>query len=122
MTGQEEKLDEILKRIYHPDDIELVKKNMSENASANTKDVGFKEALFSPKYRRASWTGFMLTFFQQFTGVNCLMVYSYPIYEETEAIDPAVGSLILQGLNVLITIIAAFLLQKVGRRTLLVQG
>ena len=110
MTNQEEKLDQILKRIYHPEDVELVKKNMDENASTNTNNVGFKEALFSHRYRRATWTGFMLTFFQQFTGVNCLMVYSYLIYEETEAIDPTLGSLILHSLNVLITISAAFLL------------
>jgi hypothetical protein len=33
MTGQTEKLDELLRKIYHKDDVEMVKEYMDKNAS-----------------------------------------------------------------------------------------
>jgi MFS family permease len=48
MTNQEEKLDAVLNRIYHAEDVAMVKTEMDENSSGDSKDVGFKDALFHP--------------------------------------------------------------------------
>lgn len=93
---------------------------MEAHASGNTKDVSFKQALIHPNFRTSSWMGFMITFFQQLSGINAVMVYSYPIYEDSGAINPKMGTLILQIVHIAATISSSYLLQHFGRRTLLV--
>lgn len=122
MTGQQEKLNQVLGRIYDAKDVEKVKLNMTFNASTNTRDVSFKQALTAPKYRRATWTSSMILFFRHFSGMTCLTVYSYPIYELTGVVDPALGSLVVQGVNLLLTVFVSYLLAHFGRKTLLIQG
>jgi hypothetical protein len=84
--------------------------------------VSLKDTLCHDNYRGSTWMGLMITFVQQLSGINAIMVYSYPIYEETGAIEPKLGNLILQIVHLFVTIMSSPLLQMYGRRSLLCVG
>ena len=70
------------------------------------------------------WIGIMLSAFQQFVGINAVFYYSNTIWEavgfsESQAFET---SLITTGINVLFTIVAIALVDRVGRKPLLLVG
>lgn len=70
------------------------------------------------------WIGIMLSAFQQFVGINAVFYYSNTIWEsvgfsESQAFQT---SLITTGINVLFTIVAIALVDRVGRKPLLLIG
>ena len=70
------------------------------------------------------WVGLALAVFQQFVGINVIFYYSTTLwrsvgFEESEALTTSV---ITSVTNVVVTIVAILLVDKVGRRPLLVFG
>jgi len=70
------------------------------------------------------WVGIALAIFQQFVGINVIFYYSTTLwrsvgFEESEALTTSVITSIT---NVLVTIVAILLVDKVGRKPLLVFG
>jgi sugar porter (SP) family MFS transporter len=70
------------------------------------------------------WIGIMLSAFQQFVGINAVFYYSNTIWEsvgfsESQAFQT---SLITTGINVLFTIVAIALVDRIGRKPLLLIG
>ena len=70
------------------------------------------------------WIGIMLSAFQQFVGINAVFYYSNTIWEsvgfsESQAFQT---SLITTGINVVFTIVAIALVDRVGRKPLLLVG
>ena len=70
------------------------------------------------------WIGILLSAFQQFVGINAVFYYSNTIWEavgfsESQAFET---SLITTGVNVLFTIVAIALVDRVGRKPLLLVG
>jgi MFS transporter, SP family, sugar:H+ symporter len=70
------------------------------------------------------WIGIMLSAFQQFVGINAVFYYSNTIWEavgfsESQAFQT---SLITTAINVLFTIVAIALVDRVGRKPLLLIG
>jgi len=51
-----------------------------------------------------------------------MMAYSYPVYEASGAIDPKIGTLVLQIVHIVVTISSSYLLNVFGRKTLLFTG
>ena len=45
---------------------------LRKNTSMGSSDLTFKQVLFDPKYRRATWVCFFLNCFNQFSGINAL--------------------------------------------------
>jgi sugar porter (SP) family MFS transporter len=70
------------------------------------------------------WIGIILAALQQFMGINAVFYYSNTIWESVGfSSDQAFQtSLITTGINVLFTIVAIALVDKVGRKPLLVVG
>jgi len=83
----------------------------------------FRE-LFSPALRLALIVGVGLAIFQQVTGINAVMYYAPEIFKEAGAgTDASLIQTILVGLiNFLFTILAIWLIDKVGRKALLLIG
>jgi len=46
------------------------------NSNIQSSGVSFKDALIDPKYAKASWICFILSFFHQNTGLNAINMYS----------------------------------------------
>ena len=70
------------------------------------------------------WIGILLSAFQQFVGINAVFYYSNTIWEavgfsESQAFQT---SLITTGVNVAFTIVAIMLVDRVGRKPLLLVG
>ncbi|MEE2941279.1 MAG: sugar porter family MFS transporter, partial [Planctomycetota bacterium] len=80
--------------------------------------------LFSPRMRRILVLALALGFFQQITGINAIFYYSTTIFGMTGAArDVALGHAILVGIvNVVFTLIAMRLIDRLGRKPLLMIG
>ncbi|HLT82816.1 MAG TPA: sugar porter family MFS transporter, partial [Phototrophicaceae bacterium] len=70
------------------------------------------------------WVGFALAVFQQFVGINVIFYYSTTLwrsvgFEESQALTTSV---ITSVTNVVVTVVAILLVDKVGRRPLLIAG
>jgi SP family galactose:H+ symporter-like MFS transporter len=81
--------------------------------------------LLQPGFRIAAFVGIGLAVFQQITGVNTIIYYSPEIlrmsgYPSAQAAIVAAGVIGL--VNVLITIVSIFLVDRLGRRFLLLLG
>lgn len=76
-------------------------------------------------YRKTLLIGMGMAFFQQMTGINAVIFYAPSILQKTGIGDP--GHLLLLTLsigvvNLLSTLVCTFLIDKVGRRPLLLTG
>lgn len=80
--------------------------------------------LFRTKYRSLVWIGILIAVFQQVTGINSILYYAPVIFRET-GLDIS-GSLLqtigIGLVNVLATFIAIALVDRIGRKKLLVTG
>ncbi|WP_345750646.1 sugar porter family MFS transporter [Microbacterium rhizophilus] len=70
------------------------------------------------------WVGILLSVFQQFVGINVIFYYSTTLwrsvgFDESSAL---LTSVITSVINILATIVAILLVDRVGRRTLLLAG
>jgi sugar porter (SP) family MFS transporter len=99
-------------------EISDIKKANKEESSSRVRD------LVSSKVRPLIWVGLALAVFQQFVGVNTVIYYAPTILAATGLTNSAsVTQAIFVGVtNVVFTIIAVLLLDKVGRRSLLLIG
>jgi SP family arabinose:H+ symporter-like MFS transporter len=92
-------------------------------ARSAAKKGTFTEIL-RPKYRRLAAIGIILAVLQQFTGINVIMYYAPLIFERAGF---GTGSALLQtvavgAVNFVFTILAMRLVDRVGRRPLLLVG
>lgn len=122
MKGEDQKARRILEKIngkaYADREVEMIR-----NTSGDTADSGYK-AVFSKVFRKPLAVGVGLAVFQQITGINVIMYYAPTIFEKTGLnVDSAIYQTILIGLiNLVFTIFAMFIVDKVGRKPLLIIG
>lgn len=112
----------VLKRINAASaktELEEIRKKLGEESAGSWSE------LRAPWIRPALILGVLLAFFQQFTGINTVIYYAPTIFQSagfasaTASITATVG---LGIVNVLMTLVAIRLLDRVGRRPLLLAG
>ncbi len=82
-------------------------------------------ALWSPSVRGALFTGIGLTVLQQATGINVVIYYGPRIFElagSTSHASAILATFVVAVVNVLATIVALVLVDRVGRKPLLYAG
>jgi sugar porter (SP) family MFS transporter len=86
--------------------------------------AGMKEQLFSKKYSYPIMLAFLLATFNQFSGINAIMYFAPRIFAITGiATDIALLQSVAIGVtNMIFTILAMFIIDKFGRKTLLIIG
>ncbi|MGK0267479.1 MAG: SP family arabinose:H+ symporter-like MFS transporter, partial [Paraglaciecola sp.] len=91
---------------------------------AKNKDKGSFLDLLKPSMRLVMIVGISIAILQQITGINAVFFYAPMIFEQTGlGTDAAFMQAILVGLtNVIFTLIAIALIDKIGRKSLLVVG
>jgi sugar porter (SP) family MFS transporter len=100
-------------------EIMKIRETMAEESGASFKD------LFVPWLRPALIIGISMMLIQQLTGINTVIYYAPTIFQmsgitcETGAISATV---VVGVINVLFTIVSIWLLDKIGRRPLLLGG
>ncbi|HWB66868.1 MAG TPA: sugar porter family MFS transporter [Mycobacteriales bacterium] len=100
------------------EEIQDVKDVVSEERSVKTRD------LITPKLRPMLLVGLGLAFFQQFVGVNTVIYYSPTILKSAGfTADQSITQALSVGItNVVFTVVAILLLDRIGRRKLLLVG
>ncbi|WP_438351671.1 sugar porter family MFS transporter [Paenibacillus sp. FA6] len=111
----------ILLRIHGED---LAKKEVIDIKKSFDQESGSIRQLFKPGLRIALIVGVALAVLQQITGINAVMYYAPEIFKATGAgTNSALIQTIFVGLvNFLFTILAIWLIDKVGRKALLLVG
>ncbi|GAA3631797.1 sugar porter family MFS transporter [Microlunatus ginsengisoli] len=70
------------------------------------------------------WVGIILSVFQQFVGINVIFYYSTTLWQAVgfSESDSLLTSVITSVTNVLVTLVAIFLVDRVGRKPILLTG
>ena len=116
---------EVLKKLREHDEKADVDAELDDIHKANEREAGSKvKDLFGPKIRPLIIIGLGLAIAQQFVGVNTVIYYAPTILSDTGLnTSSSIAQTVSVGVtNVIFTIIAVLLLDRVGRRTLLLIG
>jgi len=99
------------------DELEGMRKEFQEEATVQ--DVAWKEVF---AVRRPLTIGFGLLFFQAMTGINSVIFYSTKIFSFAGVSQSILATVSVGIVNVLMTIVSVFLVDRLGRRILLQAG
>lgn len=118
--GRNQEATEVLKRIGESDPA----KAMNDIAQSLHTESGKNEKLFSKIYSAPVFYAVAIAMFNQLVGINAIMYYAPRIFEMTGlAKDSALLQAISIGAtNMVFTLIAISVIDKLGRRTLLIIG
>jgi len=120
--GLVDKAKDVLSRTGSADNVDAEIKNIT--SSMTDKKCSWRE-VFVPWVRPALLVGIILAFFQQATGINTIIYYAPTIFEFAGFGTHKVAILATVGVgmvNVLMTLVAIWLLDKLGRKPLLYVG
>jgi sugar porter (SP) family MFS transporter len=112
----------VLTRMHPP---ALAEKELTEIEASLAQQQGDWHELFDPRLRRPLLIGIGLAVFQQFTGINTVIYYAPTIFQFAGLRSQSAAILATAGVgvvNVFFTIIAVWLLDRIGRRPLLLYG
>ena len=118
--GREDEAREVLERLRGSGDVDDELDEIREAAS----ESGSLGDLLSPHMRRVMAVGLGLAIFQQIVGVNTVIYYAPTILQFTglQASSAITEALLVGVTNVIFTVVAILLLDRVGRRKLLLAG
>lgn len=125
MKGREEEALLIMQKTVGEDvavkDLQSVKQSL--HSDTNKKKIQIKE-IFNPALRTVLTIGIVLAALQQLTGINSVFFYAPMIFEQSGlGVDASFSQAIYVGLiNLAFTIVAITLIDKIGRRPLLIIG
>ncbi|WP_222914844.1 sugar porter family MFS transporter [Natrinema sp. SYSU A 869] len=119
--GQEQQARSILSRVRNGANIDA---EMEDILRMSKRDEGGFRDLLQPWLRPVLIVGLGLAVLQQITGINAVVYYAPTILESSGYSDIAslFGTIGIGSINVLLTIAAVFLVDRVGRRPLLLVG
>jgi SP family galactose:H+ symporter-like MFS transporter len=113
-------------RILHKIRVGSNHQNISEmSKDEDTPSKKSWRALFAPSVRKPFLIGIGVAVFQSITGINTVIYYAPQIFQLAgyQAAQTALFATILVGaVNVLVTIISLWLIDRIGRRPLLIAG
>jgi len=106
--------------VENPD--EQVNNIIAANAAVETHES--KETIFSSKYKRVLFLAFFIAFFNQMSGINFILYYAPEILSRIGlgAAQSLANSIAIGGTNLIFTFVGLYLIDRLGRRTLLVIG
>ena len=106
--------------ISNPD--EEISNITAANSSIETK--GVPEKFFSSKYKVVLFLAFMVAFFNQLSGINFILYYAPEILQRAGigSKDSLFNSIAIGGTNLIFTFIGLYLIDRIGRKQLLIIG
>jgi sugar porter (SP) family MFS transporter len=118
--GREDEARAVLTRVREPGDIEA---EIAEVRGLSRRRSGVRE-LLAPKIRPLLMVGVLLAVFQQITGINTIIYYAPSLLQGAGFGNSAalLANVVNGAINVIMTIVAVWLLDRVGRRPLLLIG
>lgn len=88
------------------------------------KSAGNTGEFFTSKHKTIIWLAFMIAFFNQLSGINFILYYAPEILEKAglAAKDSLFNSIAIGGTNLVFTFVGLYLIDRLGRKTLLIIG
>ncbi len=104
--------------------------NVDEVITSITKSIqhesstGNASGIFSRKYKAIVWLAFFVAFFNQWSGINFIMYYAPEILGRAglAAKESLLNSIAIGGTNLLFTFVGLYLIDRIGRKKLLIIG
>lgn len=122
--GRKDEARAIFSRLVPPADLD---KTMNELTSAietdrKNKNVSLRGPVLG--LQGIVWTGILLSMFQQFVGINVIFYYSTTLWKAVgfDESNSLLISVITSVTNVVVTFVAIFLVDRVGRKPILLTG
>jgi sugar porter (SP) family MFS transporter len=96
----------------------IIKSNLHESPS------GRSTAFFSTKHTVIIWLAFLIAFFNQLSGINFILYYAPEILSKIGlgAKDSLLNSIAIGGTNLIFTFVGLYLIDRLGRKKLLLIG
>ncbi|HEY6494177.1 MAG TPA: sugar porter family MFS transporter, partial [Trebonia sp.] len=118
--GREDEARQVLRRVRDEGDID---DEIREVREISQREGGYRD-LISPRVRPLLAVGVLLAVFQQITGINTVIYYAPTLLQGAGLGNNAalLANVVNGCVNVGMTIVAIWLLDKVGRRPLLLSG
>ena len=90
----------------------------------NQQQDSVRQELFDARNKRIIGLAFMIAFFNQVSGINFILYYAPEILERAglAAKDSLFNSIAIGGTNLLFTFVGLYLIDRLGRKTLLIIG
>tara|TARA_S200000501_G_scaffold352639_1_gene371654 strand:- start:2430 stop:3746 length:1317 start_codon:yes stop_codon:yes gene_type:complete len=118
--GKINEASNILSQINTKDQTKIIIQEIESDLNNSKSD----ESIFIKKYRYVLFLAFCVAFFNQFSGINAVLYYAPRIFEETGLDDTAAlfNSVIIGIINLIFTYIGISLIDKIGRKKLMLIG
>jgi sugar porter (SP) family MFS transporter len=93
-------------------------------ANAAVENHEATESIFTSKYNRVLGLAFFVAFFNQLSGINFILYYAPEILSRIGlgAAESLANSIAIGGTNLIFTFVGLYLIDRLGRRTLLIIG
>jgi sugar porter (SP) family MFS transporter len=125
LKGRDDAVRDIFARLWPGDDVERAIRDMRSAIEADQQSSQ-KGALSGNRFglKPIVWVGIILSIFQQFVGINVIFYYSTTLWKSVgfEESDSFTISVITSITNIAVTFIAIALVDRVGRRPILLFG
>jgi sugar porter (SP) family MFS transporter len=122
IKGRDDEARKVLLRLGIIDaDLEI----SSIKSGIQHEDGGVKKvAFFSKKHKTILFLAFFIAFFNQFSGINFILYYAPRILERAGLAtnDSLLSSITIGGTNLVFTFVGLYLIDRLGRKTLLLIG
>lgn len=122
MKGKTTNAVKVFKQLDHPGDITEEIKNI--RLSGADKSNGNVSALFNPRLSLIIFIGITIAIFQQISGANVVFVYAPLIFEKAgmDVRNQLFQQILIGSINLLFTLIAMRIIDRAGRRNLMILG
>ncbi len=118
LNNRDEEAKLIFEKTGEPDAIDVIREEHLLSKG------GVKEKLFTAKFRKPILYAVLLAMFNQLSGINAILYYAPRIFEMAgfDKADAYLQPVYIGGANLLFTLIAMTVIDKFGRKTLLLVG
>lgn len=116
--GKVSQAEASIKRLFGKERVVEVM-NDFKTAAQSEAEAGWFD-LFTPRYRKVVGVGALLFLFQQLAGINAVVYYSTSVFRTAGITSDVAASALVGASNVFGTIVASSLMDKKGRKSLLV--
>jgi SP family sugar:H+ symporter-like MFS transporter len=122
--GRTDEAKAIFARLVPPADLDQTVRDLQTAIETDRKNAGV--SIRGPVFglQRIVWVGIILSVFQQFVGINVIFYYSTSLWSSVgfDESDSFTISVVTSITNVLVTLVAIFLVDRVGRKPILLTG
>jgi MFS transporter, SP family, xylose:H+ symportor len=122
LKGQQAKARSILEKFNSLEESQRIQASIIDPSEKAEKTSW--RLLFTPSMRLALWVGIGLSVFQQVTGINAILYYAPEIFKSfgSDTNASLLETSMLGVVNLMFTIISIYLVDRIGRRPLLLVG